>query len=112
MFRRLVKLPTRCNVNQNQTGIPEDIGEALEIASKEQIEGIGFKPFATKEVEKQAFSSGQFDRSNWIFSGKVENKQIFDPKELESLGEDIPEICLVGKSNVGKSSLMYYFHLY
>lgn len=91
------RLPMRCV----ETGVgPEELNEISR--------GTFFKPFATKEVEKQQFSPGNLERSNKIFSGHgVESRQIFEIKELETLAQDIPEICLVGKSNVGKSSLMY-----
>jgi GTP-binding protein len=71
------------------------------------FEGSAYKPFVTKEYEKQHFSPGNIERSNKIFLGPgIESRQIFDPKELETLTQDVPEICLVGKSNVGKSSLI------
>lgn len=91
----------RCVEQQTGTITSTEFNEDLH-------EGSAFKPFATREVEKQQFSSSNLDRCNKIFSGQgVENRQIFDVKELETLNQDVPEICLVGKSNVGKSSLMY-----
>jgi len=92
------RFPLRCvetKITTNQS-IPDEI-----------FPGSAFKPFVTKEVEKQLFNPGIIDRCNKIFKGPgSESRQIFDIKELESVPEEIPEICLVGKSNVGKSSLI------
>lgn len=114
MIRRFRRFPLRCNETY-----PEEVKQALDsfppgIAGgpgKRDHLGSDFKPYASREYEKQMFTKAQYERSNWIFSGRVENSLIYDPKELEELPKDVPEICLVGKSNVGKSSLMYAFVL-
>jgi len=93
------RLPMRC-VDTKLTD--QSISEASEIFS-----GSAFKPFCTKAFDKQQFSAGNVDRCNKIFLGPgIESRQLFDVKELETLEQDVPEICLVGKSNVGKSSLI------
>jgi hypothetical protein len=110
MIRRLRRFPIRCNES-----LPEEVKEVLDTfpstfaggPGKREHLGSDFKPYASRDYEKQVFTKSQYERSNWIFSGRVENTQIFDPKDLETLPKEFPEICLVGKSNVGKSSLMY-----
>jgi len=94
------RLPLRCTESKiTKQPIPEDV--------KEIFSGSAFQPFYTKEVHKQQFSPGNMDRCNRIFLGSgIESRQIFDVKELATLTQDVPEICLVGKSNVGKSSLI------
>jgi len=88
--------------------------------SQRKAQGLEFfKPFATREVEKQVFTPGQYDRANWLFAGEVVTRQVFEPTEVmptrpvrparqvtKEVEGELPEVCLVGKSNVGKSSLI------
>eukprot|EP01127_Copromyxa_protea_P004862 TRINITY_DN14689_c0_g1_i1.p1 TRINITY_DN14689_c0_g1~~TRINITY_DN14689_c0_g1_i1.p1 ORF type:complete len:253 (-),score=48.18 TRINITY_DN14689_c0_g1_i1:59-817(-) len=58
-----------------------------------------------KDHIKHQFTEGQVAKARWFFSGSIKLTQYFSGKDLANATK-LPEVCMVGRSNVGKSSLI------
>jgi len=55
---------------------------------------------------KQTLTNNQIIKAQKIFNSPISWRQINHPSQLKNEPWDLPEICIVGRSNVGKSSLI------
>eukprot|EP01124_Arcella_intermedia_P011269 TRINITY_DN17684_c0_g1_i1.p1 TRINITY_DN17684_c0_g1~~TRINITY_DN17684_c0_g1_i1.p1 ORF type:complete len:284 (+),score=53.93 TRINITY_DN17684_c0_g1_i1:24-854(+) len=95
-------LPPRRALHAPRTLPPRGPGQEPESEDGEEFAHLRKKVADFKVTMSPAFLA----KARHLFAGDVQWRYLEDPKAIEGEPTDYPEICFVGRSNVGKSSLV------